>query len=192
MSRRNHSFAVDEYYHCYNRGTDKRIIFNDAQDYSYFIRSIEAYNSRNTLGKLRLHNKAVTEQQIVEVIAYNLLQNHFHIVLKEQTEFGISKFMQRIGIGYTMYFNEKYERTGALFQGAFKSKYIESDQDLRQVISYVTHNNVVHSLKDPSLYRSYLNDNSVIVRDPNSNFLQVGNMLEVANIIKAQRYSFDE
>ena len=191
MPRRKHTFAVGEYYHCYNRGTDKRVIFNDKQDYNYFIKSVVAYNSFETLGKLRLQQNVLSEQQLVEVVSYCLLPNHYHMVLKEKTEGGISKYIQRISIGYTMYYNEKHKRSGALFQGSFKSKFIETDQDLKQVISYVTYNNVVHNISNDELFRSKLNLQAEIVRDPISNFPSESQMMEVVNIIKEQRLSFD-
>ena len=191
MARRNHVFAVGEYYHCYNRGTDKRTIFYDNQDYGYFLKSIESYNSTEVYGKLRLHHSVVVEEQLVEVVSYCLLPNHFHIVLKERIEGGVSKYMQRIGIGYTMYFNEKNDRSGALFQGAFKSKHVETDQDLRQVISYVAYNNKIHNITDEKLFRSKLNNLADIVRDPNSNFYIPTNMEEIVDIIRLQRLAFD-
>ena len=100
--------------------------------------------------------------------------------------------MQRVGIGYTLYFNEKNERSGALLQGAFKSKCIVSDQDLRQVVAYVQYNNLIHNITDTSLYRSFFNTTSAVVRDPNSNLEDPSNMLEIVEIIKEQRLSFDD
>lgn len=191
MTRRNHTFAVDEYYHCFNRGTDKRVIFQDNQDYNYFLKSIESYNSTEAYGKLRLNESSPVEQQVVEIVAYCLLPNHFHMVLKELVEGGISKYIKRIAIGYTLYFNEKNDRSGALFQGAFKSKHITTDQDLFQVISYVAYNNLIHNITDVKLFRSYLNSAAEIVRDPNSNISNPNNMLEIVDIIKLQRLTFD-
>ncbi len=193
MANRNHVFAVDEFYHCYNRGTDKRTVFEDAQDFDYFQKSMKAYNTSLVLGKLRLYENEITsESKLVEIVSYCLLPNHYHIILKECAEHGISQFMQRVGVGYTMYFNEKYKRSGGLFQGAFKSKHIESDQDLRQVISYVTYNNIVHNITNPSLFRSNLNKRSDIVRGLTSNNMLPTNMMEVVDIIKMQRLSFKE
>lgn len=192
MSRRDHTFAVEEYYHCYNRGTDKRDVFLDSQDFSYYLKSLKAYNDVNVYGKLRLHEENDSNKNLVEIIAYALMPNHFHIILKQVEENGISKFLQRVGIGYSMYFNLKYKRTGSLFQGTFKSKYIPSDQDLRQVIGYVYKNNVVHSISDPALFRSSVNQNAQIIRDLNSNFGSIENLTEIAEIIKNQRLGFDE
>lgn len=191
MARRNHSFAVDEYYHCYNRGTDKRKIFLTNQDYDYFVKSLKAYNSTIALGKLRLHDKNKTEDEVVDLLTYCLLPNHFHLVLKQKVEHGISKFMQRVGIGYSMYFNEKNKRSGNLFQGTFKSAHIETDQDLRQVISYVYLNNQVHNITDPNQFRSYLNTPFLQVRDLNSNDIDYRYMNEVVEIIKQKRMTLE-
>lgn len=191
MGNRNHVFALDEYYHCFNRGTDKRIIFDDLQDYAYFIRSLEAYNDSIILGKLRLYKNKPPKQPLVEIVSYCLLPNHFHLVLKQVTENGISNFMKRIGVGYTMYFNEKNKRSGSLFQGVFKSKHLETDQDLKQVLSYVFHNNIIHSILNKDKYKNYLNEQSSIVQSYGSSKLGSSNMLEIAEIIKEQRLSFD-
>jgi len=187
MARRDHTFALDEYYHCYNRGSDKRTIFHDADDYSYFIDSLIAYNSEVTLGKLRLHKTVVGGSKIVDLLTYSLLPNHFHLVLKEKTTGGISKYIRRVCLGYAMYYNQKYQHSGSLFQGTYKSKWIASDQNVRQVIGYVYFNNLVHNINDQNLFRSYIDHNHPLVRVLNSNKLK-----EIVQIIKEQRLSFDD
>jgi hypothetical protein len=96
-----------------------------------------------------------------------------------------------VGTGYTLYFNKKNKRSGSLFQGAFKSKYIGTDQDLRQVIAYVTHNYQVHNITDKKLYRSELNKDLDIVRGFTSNNLEENNLKEIVAIIKELRLSYD-
>jgi REP element-mobilizing transposase RayT len=192
MARRDHSFAINEYYHCYNRGTDKREVFLDPQDFSYYLKSLKAYNDTNAYGKLRLHDENATGKKIVEIVTYSLLPNHFHLVLRQLEENGVSKFLQRVGIGYSMYFNLKYKRSGSLFQGTFKSRHIPTDQDLRQVIAYVYHNNLIHNITNPMKFRSNINQNTQIIRDLNSNNKDIGNLAEIAEIIKQQRLAFDE
>jgi putative transposase len=163
MASRNHQFEVDEYYHCYNRGAEKRTIFEDTYDYSYFLESLRAYNSNEVLGKMRLYKDADLGPKIVDIVSFCLLPNHYHLILEERTENGISNFMKRVAGGYTMYFNEKYEHSGVVFQGSFKSKHVETDQDLKQLISYVTLNNLVHNITDPLLFRSSASDNKDLV-----------------------------
>ena len=74
---------------------------------------------------------------LVEIVAYCLMPNHFHLLIRELEEGGISKFMQKLTTGYTMYFNKKYERNGALFQGRFKATHVADDRYMRYVISYI-------------------------------------------------------
>lgn len=186
MPRRKHVFATDEIYHCYNRGTDKRVIFNEVNDYAYFLKSMKAYNSLEAVGNLRLQPISMEEEQIVTLLSYCLLPNHFHMVLQEKTPGGISKFMQRLSIGYTMYFNKKNDRSGVLFQGPFKSKLIESDQDLRQVLAYVQFNFLVHGIENKKLYRTGVNTEHPLVRDPYSESSK-----EIVEIIKSLRTAYE-
>ena len=106
-----------------------RDIFCDQQDYEYFIKSLKAYNTSEVLGELRLHRNKPSVDPPVTILSYCLLPNHYHILLRSNVDGGVSKFVQRLSGGHTMYFNQKYKRTGGLFQGTFNSKHIETDQD---------------------------------------------------------------
>lgn len=140
-------FAIDEWYHCYNRGVDKRKVFNTKSDYERFLVSMFVAN-----GSLPVHISnqkdrnlqsvlADTEldrgKSIVEIGSYSLMPNHFHFVLKEIQDGGIALFMQKVFTGYTMYFNKKYERNGPLFAGVFKSKHVANDRYLKWLVSYI-------------------------------------------------------
>jgi REP element-mobilizing transposase RayT len=74
---------------------------------------------------------------LVEIGAYALMPNHVHFIVKEVEEGGIASFMQKIFTGYTMYFNTKHERTGALFAGTYKSKHLSTDRYFKHAINYV-------------------------------------------------------
>lgn len=87
-----------------------------------------------------------------------------------------------------MYFNQKYDRSGSLFQGKFKATHINNDQSLRQVLAYVYYNNIVHDINDKTLYRSSLNTKDDLVRGLASNFGESAQR-EVVNIIKEMRSS---
>ncbi|MBU1956357.1 transposase, partial [Patescibacteria group bacterium] len=87
----------------------------------------------------------LVSKPLVEFVCYCLNSNHYHFVLKQLVDGGISEFMKRMG-GYTSYFNEKYKRSGVLFQGIFKSKHIESNEYLLHISAYVNLNNEVHQL----------------------------------------------
>ena len=135
-------FVESKYYHIYNRGVDKRSIFEDRKDLDRFFQSIKEFNSVEPIGSIFENsfndNKGI--EKLVEIICYCLNPNHFHFVLRQLVENGISEFMKRMG-GYTWYFNNRYKRNGALFQGRFKSSHINSNEYLLHVSAYVNLNN---------------------------------------------------
>lgn len=188
MASRSFSFAANEHYHCFNRGVDKRKIFEDQQDYVYFLKLLKHLNTSEALGKLRLQEKREPVDPPVTILSYCLLPNHYHLLLRSNTDGGISKYLQRVGGGYTMYFNQKYDRSGSLFQGKFKSNFIETDQDLRQVLAYVYHNHLIHEITDTTIYRNSLNTNDLLVRGFSSNFVN-NESVEIVKIIKEMRSS---
>lgn len=148
MAIRKEKFAQGEYYHIYNRGVDKRSIFLNKTDLQRFFQSMEEFNVKEPIGslylntfnkeKLRLRSPA---SQLVSFVAFCLNPNHYHFLLTPLVEKGIEKFMQRLGTGYTLYFNERQKRSGSLFQGKFKSKHINSNEYLLHASSYVNLNN---------------------------------------------------
>jgi REP element-mobilizing transposase RayT len=169
MGNRKHQIAVGEHYHCFNRGVEKRNIFCDQQDYVYFLKSLRAYNTEETMGKLRLYENKASKNPPVTILSYCLLPNHYHLLLRSNLNNGVAKYLQRVSGGYTLYFNNKYNRSGSLFQGTYKSTHIETDQDLRQLLAYVNFNFKIHNLTDPSLYRHSLNTSDALVRGLTSN-----------------------
>jgi putative transposase len=137
------NLAVDSFYHIYNRGTEKRKIFLGEKDYSRFLVSLFLCNSKNPVD-LKLQGSTLYEllknergETIVDICAYCLMPNHFHLLLREKTDGGISKFMQKLQTAYTMYFNKKSERTGALFQGRFKLSIAATDNYLKYLVAYI-------------------------------------------------------
>lgn len=147
-------FANEEIYHIYNRGTDKRTIFEDPHDFQRFLQSLQEFNTLDPIGSIYEHSRlkkdssfgspASKNRQLVEVIAYCLNPNHFHLLLRQSSDNGIQKFMQRLGTGYTKYFNHKYERSGVLFQGKFKAIHVNSNEYLLHLSAYVNLNDKVH------------------------------------------------
>ena len=143
-----------EFYHIYNRGTEKRVIFSSRADYERFIALLYLCNSKenihlNNYPRLSLDERLLLERadSIVNIGAYCLMPNHFHLIMQEKENGGISRFMQKITTGYTMYFNKRNERTGALFQGKFKATYVKNDEYLKYLISYIHLNPI--KLVDP-------------------------------------------
>ena len=139
-------FSTGEYYHIYNRGTEKRDIFLDKADYLRFI--VLLYISNNIeavhISNLREQGKFLRDiinlerkETLVDIGTYCLMPNHFHLLIKEKRAGGISEFMKKISTGYSMYFNKRYERTGRLFEGTFKSVHADSDEYLKYLFAYI-------------------------------------------------------
>lgn len=140
------SIAPGEFYHLYNRGTEKRDIFLTQNDYERFLSLLYlANNSSHFETKLqgRTLEEAMgvpRERTLVDLCAYVLMPNHFHLLVKERSEGdgkGIGLFMQKLLTGYTMYFNKRNERTGTLFQGKYKASHAADDRYLKYLISYI-------------------------------------------------------
>lgn len=142
MSTRNIAFSVGEYYHIYNRGTDKRVIFLDEADKKRFIKLLFVANGTQPFVFRDFpiglpYVKFERGDTITAIGAYCLMPNHFHILIKETTEHGVSKFLGKILTSYSAYFNKKYKRTGRLFEGAFKAKHIDNEPYLNWLFSYI-------------------------------------------------------
>lgn len=148
-------FGAGEYYHVYNRGVNKCPTFLHVFDYERFLLSIFAFRDTRQVEKLaracrekisfeqkfeQLEHRPGNSELFVEVVAFCLMPNHFHLLLKEVAIGGISKFMQKLGISYTRYLNLKHERTGHLFGGAFHAIRIDTDAYLLQLVRYIHRN----------------------------------------------------
>jgi putative transposase len=137
-------FINGNYYHIYNRGVEKRTIFQDESDYFRFLLSMKEFNDVNPVFNLvrffenpKIKYFSKKKNPIVKTICYSLMPNHYHFILCQLKDGGISKFMQKLGGGYTNYFNAKNKRSGVLFQGVFKAKHIKSDEYLLHLSRYI-------------------------------------------------------
>lgn len=139
-----------ETYHVYNRGVDKRVVFQDKHDYLRFYQSLDLFNTKEPTINFRLakslYNKNESLCRLVEIQAYSLLDNHYHLLVTQLIDGGLSEFMLRIGTGYTSYFNEKYNRSGALFQGRYKRVHVSTDEQYQYLFAYVNENHYVHNI----------------------------------------------
>lgn len=141
MTVRNLTFSIDEFYHLYSRGVDKRLIFLDEADKQRFIKLLYVCNANKPVEYRNIKNKKFSEidieNKIVAVGAYCLMPNHFHLLVREVEEGGIVKFMSKLLTAYSSYFNKKYERTGALFGSEFKASHANKDVYLKYLFSYI-------------------------------------------------------
>lgn len=144
-------------YHIYNRGVEKRKIFQDKQDYAVFLSYLKAYLSPKNadeisrqlanpklsrLERTRLTNLARLNNfsDKITLIAYCLMPNHFHLLVKQKARDSIDKFMNSFGTRYTMYFNRKYERVGRLYEGTYKAVLVTTDEQLLHLTRYIHKN----------------------------------------------------
>lgn len=144
-------FSIDEFYHAFNRGVEKRDIFLDQKDYFRFLTLLFLCNSKAAVNVRDQFPKGLPFGKFGEVVrfadkqkeglvaigAYCLMPNHFHILVKEIAENGISVFFAKLLTSYSMYFNKKYGRTGRLFENTFKAQHADSDEYLKYLFSYI-------------------------------------------------------
>jgi len=140
-------YAAPAYYHIYNRGLDGRVIFSDEQDYQKFIDLVRGYvnpkaeeaDERFKRDKPSIAAKKESMRLVgeVEVAAYCLLPNHFHLLVRQTVPDGITKLMRRMTTGYVMYFNKKYRRHGPLWENVYRAVKVpgEGEELLEQVVA---------------------------------------------------------
>lgn len=149
-------YAAGEFYHVYNRGVEKRLIFIDDNDYVVFIGLLKKYLTGEDENKTHRH-KFTNLSGEVELLAYCLMPNHFHLLFHQLTEDGITRLMRRVITGYVMYFNNRYARVGALFQGRYKAAHVNADAYLHHISRYIHMNPENYNEYAYSSYPYYLN-----------------------------------
>ena len=172
---RKFKFSIDEFYHLYNRGIERRTIFLDLKDKERFINLLFLCNGSKPLVFKDIPQglplwKVNRGEPLVAIGAYCLMPNHFHILVSEIIENGISKFIWKLLTAYSMYFNKKYKRTGRLFEGTFRAEYVDKDEYLEYLFAYI-----------------HLNPIKLI--DPKWRENGVSNMIESKQFLKDYRYS---
>lgn len=156
-------FIENGLYHVYNRGVEKRNIFLDEQDYSVFLHLLKYYlspvDNKNLHPLLEFQNFSIVRprplanvEKEVELMAYCLMPNHFHLLLRQISKDGMTKLLRRISTTYSMYFNKRYERVGYLFQGRYKAALIGSDNYLLHVSRYIHLNPLELTRSNPVSY----------------------------------------
>lgn len=173
MASRFIPFINGQYYHIYNRGSEKKPIFQSKRDYSRFLKTAIYYHfegpkprfSRFKINQLFRPNP---DKKIVDIICYCLMPNHFHFLVRQTKKGGITEFVSKLINSYTKYYNTKYDRVGALLQGQFKAVLIESDEQLIHLSRYIHLNPISSYLAEDldsyqfSSYHEYMNITSGI------------------------------
>lgn len=178
-------FVNGEFYHLFTRGVEKQITFSDRRDYSHFIEALFYYQIQNPKPRFSTHRRSKlfpidTSKKIAEIICYCLMPNHFHLLVKQLQDGGISELMRKLLLSATKYRNTKYNRQGSVFQVPFKAVLIESEEQLLHVSRYIHLNPLVSLLtKDLKSYpwSSYLdfiglNDNTAVKKEEILNFFK--------------------
>ena len=168
------TYVENGYYHIYNRGVEKRIIFLDQQDYSVFLSYLKDYllpkdekelheklfnppissKEKNEILKL-LHLNNFSQE--ITLLAYCLMPNHFHFFLKQKSIGAIDSFMNSLATRYTMYFNRKYKRVGHLYQGVYKAVLITSEGQFIHLSRYI-HKQALDLKGQPCSYAEFIGE----------------------------------
>ena len=129
MPRREVIFQAGNYYHVYNRGNNRQLIFFEQDNYTYFLR------------QLRTH----LMHRGVDIIAYCLMPNHYHLLVYLKNEY-FSKLMQAFTLSYAKAINQRYKRVGSLFQGLFQAIHVDREEYLLNLTRYIHLNPVEANL----------------------------------------------
>lgn len=151
MPYRKVTFINQGYYHVFNRGVAKQNIFNGTKDYERFLDALNYYQYSGPKPKFSTYNRFramdfTKNPKIVEIVCYCLMPNHFHLLLRQISDGGLSEFLRKLGNSYTKYFNVKHKRVGHLFQGEFKAVMVETDEQLLHLSRYIHLNPFVSGL----------------------------------------------
>lgn len=167
MPKRVEYFATGSYYHIFNRGVDKSNIFKNAIDYRHFISSFDFYRYiKNPVKfskycsvskRLATQIRDIQEQSgtLVSILAFALMPNHFHLLVKQEAEHGIHSYLFKSLNSYAKYANTKRHRVGPVFQGNFKAVQIESEEQLLHVSRYIHLNPVTAGIVSLNSLHAY-------------------------------------
>lgn len=148
------TYVQNSFYHIYNRGVEKRNIFQDSQDFSVFCSYLKNYLLPKNETELKSiiistdnpskeKQKAIKLLQLknfsgkIELHAFALLPNHFHLLIWQETENDIDSFMNAVGTRYASYFNRRNKRVGPLYQGVYKAVLVKTDEQLLHLSRYI-------------------------------------------------------
>lgn len=162
-------YVEDGYYHIYNRGVEKRTIFEDEQDYKVFLSYLKYSLSpppkpediKHIFTLQGLPFQGIPHQpknflDKIELVAYCLMPNHFHLIIHQLDDESLKSFMTSLTTRYSMYFNKKYSRVGTLFQSVYRGVLVTDEPYLLHLSRYI-HLNPSEFTKDlASAYSSYV------------------------------------
>ncbi len=148
-------------YHLLNRGVDKRAIFLNEKDYLRFVSGLELFNDTRSIEKIfrnlksrkvRLTKSDTQKEALVDIHGWCVMRNHYHLLVSEKVDGGITKFLRKLNIGYSKYFNKNYKRSGTLLQARTKKILIETDAHFLHILNYI-HLNPLDYHRDTKKWR---------------------------------------
>lgn len=131
-------YVENGYYHAYNRGVEKRDIFIDDQDYATFLYLLKYYLIPPAKDDIKQTRRSLNKD--IKLLAFCLMPNHYHLLIKQLTNTGMTKLLRALWTNYVAYFNLKYKRVGGLFQGKYKAAYIDNQMYLLHLTRYIHQN----------------------------------------------------
>lgn len=149
-----------ELYHALNRGVDGRDLFLDDHDRVRFVHNLYEFNDTAPASNVgyRFRNMGLRDpyiqprDRLVDLHGWVLMKNHYHLLLSERKESGLSLFLRKLNTGYANYFNERNDRKGTLFQGRTKKILIERDAHFLYILHYL-HLNPLDYLEEAAKWR---------------------------------------
>ena len=167
--RRKHEFITSFIYHIYNRGVRKNKIYNTSSDYkrweklllwssnynypySVYLNQLRQFRDEGRgidVLNHRIENEYKYKTPLVNILAYVEMPNHFHLILEQNIDNGITTYMKKLQTAYSMYLNQKYDLSGSVFEGIYKSVPVISDPQLIQLLKYVLRNPIEADLVSP-------------------------------------------
>jgi putative transposase len=130
------TYAAQHVYHVYNRGNNKELVFREQEDYAVFLNLLKRYLGKKQ-GSDRLGRPYKNFNGEVELLAFCLMPNHYHLLLYQEDVDGITRLMRSITTSYSGFFNNKYERVGHVFQGTFKGSLVDQDNYWQHISRYI-------------------------------------------------------
>lgn len=145
---RKHIFTAGEFYHIYSHSVGDLALFQSRRDYERFLSTMFVANGKRDISHLDRFSglnlvsdikdgKVILGEALVDIVGFCLMPNHFHLLLRERVDGNISRFMHRILVSYSKYFNLRRERRGHVFERTFNSKYLNDDNYLLRALAYV-------------------------------------------------------
>lgn len=208
MPRRTTILAVGECYHIFNRSIANEPIFLGSKDYLRFLHLVDYYRFKKPPIRFSHYNRLekelrgefinklhTTGKKLVEIYAFSFMPNHYHLLLKQLEERGISDFVRNLQNSYAKFINTKYDRVGSLFQEMFKASRIQSEEQLIHVLRYIHLNPltdfVIKDIKELATYpwTSFSN----FIKPKKESFLEVNFVLKFfQSRDKLKQFTFDQ